>query len=315
VPVVAQIVRAVAGRSAGDDAGQPLVAIAHDPRGRIAQPVTGAATIAWTAGDRTGTLTEEPVAAGPYGLFGILGLPAGGHADKLVLFLGGGTEHQVGPGRLWVEFTRALNLRGIATLRADVDGVGDSPLRGAVRTVNSYDPEHVVDTIDFIQFGRARFAKVIVVGLCSGAWLAVQAALDAPVDAVYALNAQLYWEQGDPVYLSLQESHVKQQPDRDLELKWQQRHLWSALDVLGLKSAGGRWLERLAARRVRTHLAYAEHDDGWISLHARNARRLRKLLRDAALTLEELTGVDHGMHRFRRRAGVLAKILAFVDAV
>lgn len=270
------------------------------------------AKIHWQGGE----VVETALRFGPEQLFGVLGLPANGPLPrKVVLMLNGGTEHQVGPGRVWVEFARALNVRGVATLRADVDGVGDSPTRNA-RTARSYDPEHVDDVVDFVAALRLRgFQKIVILGLCSGSWLAVQAGLRTRVEGIFALNAQLYWQQGDPVYLTFAEALQKQRPDREREAYWAERHLWSALDVLGVQHPATRWLGALLQKGVRTHLAYAEGDEGVVSLRTRNRRRLSKLLANRLLSLEEMMGIDHGMHRFRLRPHVLERLTSFVDGI
>ena len=272
-----------------------------------------AATIPW----REGHIIERPVRSDGHGLFGILGTPAHGPSPaKVVLMLNGGTEHQVGPGRVWVEFSRSLNLAGVATLRADIDGVGDSPVCRRVRTARSYDPEHVDDVVELIDLLRARgFTKVIVMGLCSGAWLALQAALRTQVDGVFAINAQLYWQQGDPVYLTIAESHERQKPDRAREAYWDRLHAWTALDFIGLQHPATVWLGELQRRRVPTQLVYTQGDEGIVSLRARSRRRLERLLRNDLLNLEELAGIDHGMHRFRQRPLIFERLRSFVDRV
>ena len=273
--------------------------------------VSATATIPW----REGRVVEQPARFGVHGLFGILGVPAHGPTPtKVVLMLNGGTEHQIGPGRVWVEFSRSMNLGGVATLRADVDGVGDSPVCRRARIPRSYDPEHVDDVVELVEVLRARgFTKVIVMGLCSGAWLAVQAALRTQVEGVFALNAQLYWQQGDPVYLTIAESNERQKPDRAREVYWDRLHAWSALDLVGLQHPATVWLSELQRRRVHTCLVYTEVDQGIVSLRARNRRRLERLLRNDLLTLEEIADIDHGMHRFRMRPLIFERLTAFVD--
>lgn len=292
-----------------------VAALAVAPSEPAAVERGGATSIALTC--EGAAIRETAHVIGPHALFAIHGAPAEDPHTHLVIMLGGGVEHQVGPGRVWVEFARALNARGIATLRADVDGVGDSGIRGPRSVVRSYDPEHVLDIGELAAFGRAlEYRKVIVLGLCSGGWLAVQGGLRYPLDGVFALNPQLFWQWGMEVYSTMVETHEKQRVMRAREVEGDLDGRWDYLDELGFKSQAMTWLETLVARGVRTHIAYGEGDEGYESLLARNRGSLAKLLASSPLlTLEELTGIDHGMHRFRRRPEVLARIEAFVRAL
>ncbi len=263
-----------------------------------------------------GPIIESVARVGPCALFGIHARAADDPRTHLVVMLGGGTEHQIGPGRVWVEFARALAARGIATLRADVDGVGDSPTRGPRSVVRSYDPEHILDIEDLVAFGRAQgYGKVVILGLCSGSWLAIHGAQRYPVDAIFALNAQLYFLEGMLVFSTLAASRAQQIPEREREDEGLRDGRWDYLDALGIHPPGIQWLEGALARGTRMHLAYAEHDEGIERMRSRNGKAFARLLENPLLTCEEMIGIDHGMHKFRKRAEVLAKIEAFVRAL
>lgn len=74
-------------------------------------------------------MNEQPVEIGPApGLVGILSLPdALDPALPVVLVPNSGGEHRVGPSRLHVELARALAAAGLAAVRFDRAGHGDSP--------------------------------------------------------------------------------------------------------------------------------------------------------------------------------------------
>jgi pimeloyl-ACP methyl ester carboxylesterase len=91
------------------------------------------------------------------------------------LFMNAGVVHRIGPHRMNVKLARALAGAGIASIRIDLSGMGDSPpAPGAVHS-GEQTVRDLQDAMDHLQrtLGIQRF---IVFGLCSGAvhayWLA-----------------------------------------------------------------------------------------------------------------------------------------------
>ena len=85
------------------------------------------------------------------------------------------------PGRTFVDHARALAERGVASLRMDCLGIGDSPWlpEGPLGAIHHL--ERIADVsaaIDALR--RLRFGEVSIVGVCSGGFLAFQAALADP---------------------------------------------------------------------------------------------------------------------------------------
>ena len=128
-------------------------------------------------------LIEEPVHFGEGGrLFGILTLPdlppSDRHALPWFVFFNAGVLHRVGPHRLYVFLARELARIGIGSLRVDLAGRGDSPLReGAISQQSvAADHEEIVRGLE----SRLGPVKLVLAGLCSGADDAVRL---APNDA------------------------------------------------------------------------------------------------------------------------------------
>lgn len=102
-------------------------------------------------------------------LIGVLTEPDDGArpASPALLVSNVGLNHRIGPNRLWVDLARLLAERGLATLRFDGSGLGDSdPRRGA----SDGEIHGVADLEDAMRFleskrGVRRFA---IAGLCSG---------------------------------------------------------------------------------------------------------------------------------------------------
>jgi alpha-beta hydrolase superfamily lysophospholipase len=129
-------------------------------------------------------------------LFGVLTSPREQmkKAPSIVLF-NTGFEYHVGPHRLYVPLARYWAARGHHVLRYDLGGIGDSaPPPGSPDNV-AY-PAHMLDDArEAIAFVKkvAMHGPVIAAGLCSGGWLAFQAARDGlAVDAVVSINPPMY---------------------------------------------------------------------------------------------------------------------------
>ena len=256
---------------------------------------------------------EELLRIPPLGLFSVLGKPADASCNRVVLFNTTGTEHRIGPGRAWVTLARRLNKLGIATLQLDFDGVGDSPLRGKPRRVRPYDPEFSTDVSECIAWLRQQgFTHITVMGLCAGAWIAVHAGMDASVESVIAINPQLYWNQGDPVESLLPQTRERRKHIRAQEIKGERYGIWTALDTCGIRPIASQWLDSLVRNKVRTLLAFSDNDDGLQYLQSRCGRRLAQVLKSGVISLVEVPGIDHPMHRHRKRPIMFEKIIQFI---
>lgn len=289
--------------SADAGAAAPLACAAPRELARLRREVTDA------------ELVERFVRIEPDGLHGVLCETAERHhPDKLLVFLNAGLEHHVGPGRLWVEFSRALARPGLAALRADFNGLGESPLRDPPRALRLYDPAHTVDIGNIVRFARQRgYRKVVLLGLCASAWIALHSASSAGADAVAAINPQLYWRPGDPTPIALAQFRKPGAARREaLGGRW---GLWSLLDFFGLRPHADRWLRRLRKDGIAILMLYAESDPGVVYLRTRMARSLARLTSRMGVRCVEVPGMDHPMHRHALRPRALAILRDFVESV
>jgi alpha/beta superfamily hydrolase len=146
--------------------------------------------------------TERPWAApgGAGELVGITCEPAGGAAPGApwTVFFNAGGVRRSGPNRLWTAAARALAAAGVPSLRLDVRDVGDSD---GASTAHSdleamYSPESIADAVVAIDTLVAAGAGAIdVVGLCSGAFLGVQAAAQRPLRRALLFNCLAFvWD-------------------------------------------------------------------------------------------------------------------------
>lgn len=103
-------------------------------------------------------------------------VPAGQAPRTVVLLLNAGLLHRVGPHRLYVELARRLAGEGVATLRVDLAGIGDSgPRRDRLRGREAVVQEAGDAITEALAHTGAR--EVVVGGLCAGADHAYHVAL------------------------------------------------------------------------------------------------------------------------------------------
>jgi pimeloyl-ACP methyl ester carboxylesterase len=128
-------------------------------------------------------------------LFGILCEPTKDtFGPPIIIFVTGGFNRHIGWGRLTVEAARTLAEHGIASLRMDIRGVGESgegftdPRKLLYAEAREDD---VIAAIDYL-FVRG-FTKAVVVGACSGAYLAFHVARrDARVASAVLINLRTF---------------------------------------------------------------------------------------------------------------------------
>lgn len=145
-----------------------------------------------------GAVTERPTWLGPHRLFAMVTDPPGGPAlgAPILAFVTAGALDHTGPGRLWVELARQLATEGIRSVRFDIDGIGETFGRSdRVRQVPK-PPEAIDDVVDAVEALAAAglssgSGDVILVGLSSGAYHAIEAGLRLRLAGVAAVNPGL----------------------------------------------------------------------------------------------------------------------------
>jgi pimeloyl-ACP methyl ester carboxylesterase len=124
-------------------------------------------------------------------LFGVLCRPYVPARETALVFLNTGSNHHIGTSRMTVTMARRLARMGFASLRLDISGIGDSDAGP------SADP--TVDVSSALDGLRDRgYQSFILIGLCSGAKLALETTLrDDRVVGQILLNLQGYWKAPD----------------------------------------------------------------------------------------------------------------------
>jgi alpha-beta hydrolase superfamily lysophospholipase len=251
-----------------------------------------------------GTTREEFVEIGPAGLHGVLTQPVESPPRRGVLFLNNGTESCSGPGRAWTTFARALVADDVTTLRMDLSGLGNSPDLGG-RTKRPDNPTPLMSARDLqagVDFLRRRGVQdLTVVGLCSGAHIAVRsAAYGVPVESVVAVNAPLCSLRdigvGSPMrHLWRQLAFLSEKRPGRAALNFVSERIWTVLDRIGLFPSPYRYLRLAANSGCKIVLVYAEGDRGLSDIEARAGRHVHNLVGTGRVSLNVVPGMDHSL--------------------
>lgn len=136
-------------------------------------------------------------------LFGIMSEPAGGETSlPWILILNAGAAYRIGPGRLHVTLARQLAQMGYPSLRIDISGIGDSVAGDPEKENDAYaatafrDVGLACDYLHEKKPGR----PVVLMGLCSGAYVAFQSAVQLPdctiMESILINPLVFFWKEG-----------------------------------------------------------------------------------------------------------------------
>ena len=133
-------------------------------------------------------------------MFGILAEPESQHqpTDWCILFLNPGPVRHTGPSRMWVEAARRWAAQGVASLRMDLLGIGESDGESLLTIDELYRIEMLEQLEAAMDSLRSRLGvqRFAVIGLCSGAFLAFQGAIRIPdIRTAILLNPRaFFWD-------------------------------------------------------------------------------------------------------------------------
>lgn len=248
-----------------------------------------------------------------HGLFGILAEPedlAGsqGRSDTAILMINVGTNHRVGPNRLYVKMARAWAARGYRSLRFDLAGIGDSRTAAGYASTRLYSKASTVDVGAAIarlsELGVRRF---ILVGLCSGAYVAFQTALADPrVTGLVLINPRrLDWQEGETLQSAMQRSYKSSHYYRRAMLQpaTYGRLLKGEIDVRGIAGRLAALTRVRAQRATRRLLGHAPAEENVLA----NMRLLSQRGTDILLIVAES---DDGLDYLEYHIGPRGKLMA-----
>lgn len=207
---------------------------------RMAPPAIEERALAFACGDDT--------------LYGILSLPAR-PAARGVLVVVGGPQYRAGSHRQFTLLARSLAREGVAVMRFDYRGMGDS--QGAARSFDALEDD-LRAAIDAFMAAAPGVGEVVLWGLCDAASaIGMYAARDARVAGLVLLNPWVRTE-GGLARATLRHYYRSRLRDPDFwrqltRGRWDWRASFSSLVALTRKAVRGNAPSRQASLPERMH--------------------------------------------------------------
>jgi len=292
----------------------------------VAVPASKRAVV---ASDRTGRpVVESPVRLGPTHLFGIVCAAEGFTRGPTVVILNSAAVHRIGPARTSVDLARRWAVEGLRVVRFDLSGIGDGPTRPGQPENVVRAPEAMEDVVDALKaVSPDDPSAVVLVGLCSGAYQALEAGLEVGPRGVCAVNPILkfvapelhhgrtdrrrrllvswrawarVWRQGR--WLLALDHHFPDIPDP----------IWWAINRAAVRNRPGDRLAQIVDRGTDVLLICGRFDGRQIERGAR--RRLRRLESTGRFHFELIPDLDHGLQVRNERERALQDLFHHVTS-
>jgi len=277
----------------------------------VTVPASGDARVAAPGGI---TVVERARRLGEVGLFGIETAPAdGSHLGPTVLMLTAGNDWHAGPNRLWVVLARRWAALGVRSLRFDASGLGDSPVRPG-------QPEHVVrapEAFDDVAIAAESVepddpSNVVLLGLCSGGYQALDSALALLPRAALSVNPVLRFNPPEAATGAVDPRRRIHLPIGTLGRVVRRRGpvaLRRLARVLGwwatnrLRPGGpASWLGELVAGGVDVLCICGEHEGRQLLEGSR--RSVDRLAATGRLRVDVVAGLDHALLPWEQREAI-----------
>jgi alpha-beta hydrolase superfamily lysophospholipase len=251
-------------------------------------------------------------------LFGIIAEPTSG-SRLTVFFLNSSIESHVGPGRMWTDLAREFASRGVRSVRFDLSGIGESGVREGQRKQVTYAPEARDDISAVLKQVCPDSSQALLIGLCSGAYSAVEAGLALRPRQVILINLPARFVPPETLDTGVGASSQRQATVLSLRLlqplariSWLRRlthsfPTWLYRLLEGLKLLISPWapIKRLVESDVAVVLLAGDEDAPPFS-----AGRTREVnqMRSQGVGYEVLPGLDHAAIRAEGRRQLMGRI-------
>jgi alpha-beta hydrolase superfamily lysophospholipase len=317
--------RVAVGQAELMDAGMPLLQIPHALIAEVADWLEDGAPAGWSQVDApaaagraiVGTtpsgqpIVEYPLFVPPAQLFGMVTevttTPAPGPAAAFINVSNG---HHVGPNRMWVDLARRWAGHGIRSVRFDLSGLGDSPVRTPEQEqFVARAPEAFSDVADVARaISPDDPGNVLLVGHCASAYQALDSGLELGVAGVAALNPVLSFappelERQRPLdphrRVALPRTPIIQSfHGTDAPLSWVRKRFpglgWRLRLWSHPRRRPGSWLPTLIGQGTDVLVITGEREDRPFRMGVR--RRLQaRLERTGRLRIEHWEELEHGL--------------------
>jgi alpha-beta hydrolase superfamily lysophospholipase len=281
---------------------------------------------------------------GSAGLFGVVTEPAVDAGLPPVVLLNVGLLHHIGPGRLWVDVARAWAAEGSRVLRFDLGGIGESPAIPYRADGEEYPLEAVDDIIDAMRLvAPDDYENVILVGICSGAYHALETSIALSITGAAIINPILSFDpteirEGRPLDTrrnAVQPRHgivrwmrgsrtitriaqwsplwrVRESPRlAQIIDEWTPEFVWNLLDKTGIIRSGASVLEMIGSGGTSILLICGDRE---ARTFRRAGKRIDALISAEVLTFQVLPGLDHSLFSAKSRRDTRRWLDGFVSA-
>jgi alpha/beta superfamily hydrolase len=285
--------------------------------------------------------TDTPVRLGEQQMFGMLCEPRRARdAAPAVVFANTGRAHHIGEARFATVFARRLAENGVSSLRVDLHNIGDSPLDDGNSLYTKAAHRDLSGAVDWM--GARGHRQVVVIGICSGAYLGLQVAQHHDTLAgLVALNPPklLFPDLADttphPTRSTRHYLSSFNRPDKWLKVLRGQSSLMpviravTSLVMRKLKAAAPilphaakaddpharvvAMMERIEARGIATRLVYGALDPGLDDLEAHFGKLGARLGRSPNVRCSTIEDLDHALFSApaRERAMTMCETFLF----
>jgi pimeloyl-ACP methyl ester carboxylesterase len=277
-------------------------------------------------GDTGLAVQERCVEIGVNRLFGVIAEPVGEVRGPLIVLVNVANEDHTGPSRLWVDLSRRWAARGLRCVRFDLSGLGDSPLVWSRSIERVYEGQWLHDIASVAPaLIPESSSNAVYVGLCSGAFLSVEAALALGARGVCAINPPVGIDYLGQVS-RLRASRLGILRRLGDGLNWAAHHLsvivtlsWQLFQSILPKRFTVDRLAEVVDRDIDLHVLASGHElrkDGrlaWLRLFIH-----RRLTAPTNYVVDVVPDLDHSMFSLKGRVEAVAmldrQILAYLSA-
>ncbi len=180
-----------------------IISRSHDDAIAHESALTNASVKELNKHERDG-YTETVIRTKQSGLVGIYCQPDSSDASDypLVVLSNGGSVHNIGPNRVYVELSRTLAQRGIRSIRFDLHNLGESVLMEAPDENHPYPEFGTANLAEILFHAKAHLGaeRFVLAGLCSGSHTSFHSSLtlrDYDICETIMINPlTFYWRSG-----------------------------------------------------------------------------------------------------------------------
>lgn len=292
-------------------------------------------------------IEERIVSFSEKNLFGLLSVPKGTENALCVVFLNCGSEHHVGPHRMYTDFSRQLAEAGYFAFRMDIEGIGDSISIGNNIENYPYSPCAVSDVGLGLERIRAEFPRTrfVLTGICAGAYHSFKASaeLDSlPIVGAILVNPLVFHWQEENSSIEHEEISLSRERNRykSQALQWRNwsRFLKNPRNVLRVvsvllraiklrfaSSASGlgaeksefvqNCLSKIRQRKIKLVLELSDGEPGLQLLQKEGGDRAKKAIQSGEIQIVQLPGADHGLSMKHMREKLYEDIENFLESL